>query len=97
MYLKITWILSGRLFFYNKLDHKHDPEQQGNKNLYIQNGYDTQYLSETYNFIMGEIWNLHYEAVEMLFTPILNIHHKSKIRTTDQESKQPMSHKLSNK
>ena len=58
------------------------------KNFYIQNGYDTQYLSETYNFIMGEIWTLHYEAVEMLFTPLLNIHHRSKIRTTDLESKQ---------
>ena len=24
MYLKITWIFSGCLFLYNKLDHKHD-------------------------------------------------------------------------
>jgi hypothetical protein len=49
-----------------------------NKNS-IPNGYGTQYLQGTYHFNMGEIWAPQCEAVEMLFTPILNIHHRSKI------------------
>ena len=38
-----------------------------------------------------------YEAIEMLFTPIPNVHHRSKMRTIDLQSKQSMSQKQSNK
>ena len=36
--------------------------------LYIQNGYGTEYLNESYHFIIGEIWTPQYEAIEMLHT-----------------------------
>ena len=56
-----------------------------------------QYLNESYHFIIGEIWTPQYEAIEMLFTPIPNVHHRSKMRTIDLQSKQSMSQKQSNK
>jgi hypothetical protein len=53
-----------------------------NKNSF-QQGCGTQYLHGNYHFCVGEIWAPQCEAVEMLFTPMLNIHHRRKIRTRD--------------